>query len=371
MADVEVRGLSKAFGGNRVLDRVAFRVEDGRFCILLGPSGCGKTTLLRIVAGLEAQDEGAVLIGGRDVGALAPRDRDVAMVFQSYALYPHMSVFDNLAFPLRARRTPREEIRRRVQEAATLLGIADLLDRKPRQLSGGQRQRVAIGRAIVRRPQAFLFDEPLSNLDAKLRAGMRVELARLHRALGATILYVTHDQVEAMTLGDTIVLLEGGRIQQQGTPRELYERPRNLFVAAFIGSPSMNLVEGRVELREGQAVFVSGGIRVPLGDPARLGGLSPGPLTLGVRPEALRPGSGGPVRGRVEVVEHLGSETLVHAEVEGKRLVAKVRARWEGAPGEGTAFALDPAGVHLFRDGLRVGGVGAGSGRDPDSTAGG
>jgi len=247
-----VHDLTKKYGGKTVLDKVSFTVDKGEFCILLGPSGCGKSTILRIIAGLEQQDGGEIHIEGRDVAQLTPAQRDVAMVFQSYALYPHMNVFENLAFPLKINKTPHREIAGKVQEAARLLSIEELLRRKPRELSGGQRQRVAIGRAIVRNPRLFLFDEPLSNLDAKLRAGMRVELAKLHRRLQTTMLYVTHDQVEAMTLGSKIVILENGLVRQIGTPDEVYDLPANLFVAGFIGSPAINFIEGSLASQQGE-----------------------------------------------------------------------------------------------------------------------
>ena len=261
MAEIEVRNVTKAFPGDVLaLDDVSLTIGDGEFIALVGPSGCGKSTLLRSVAGLEEVTSGEIAIGGRDVTDLAPRHRDIAMVFQSYALYPHMSVRQNLGYGLKVRRTPKSEIRKRVDEIAELLGLAELLERKPAQLSGGQRQRVAMGRAIVRQPQAFLMDEPLSNLDAKLRVGMRASLAQLHQQLGVTTVYVTHDQVEAMTLGQRVAVMRDGRILQVDTPQTLYERPRDVFVAGFIGSPAMNLVEATID--GGDVVF--GQFRIPL-----------------------------------------------------------------------------------------------------------
>jgi len=353
---LDVRCLTKSFGPVRVLRDVSFTVEDGEFCILLGPSGCGKTTLQRIVAGLEDPDGGQVWIGDREVGRLDPRERDVAMVFQSYALYPHMTVFENLAFPLKARRTPREEIAGRVGDAARLLGLEALLGRKPRELSGGQRQRVAIGRAIVRNPAVFLFDEPLSNLDAKLRSAMRVELAGLHRTLGATILYVTHDQVEAMTLGQKVVLLHEGRIQQMGAPRELYDRPVNRFVAGFVGTPAMNFFDGRLQGNEQEAQFLGDGLRIALGRREDLREHRGADVTLGIRPEALSPGNG-EIEGRLELAETLGAETLLHLRLPGgARVVAKAPSEWSGPAETPVRLAVRRQGLHLFRDGARIGG---------------
>ena len=354
MSQLRVECLTKSFGSLTVFREISFEVDEGEFCILLGPSGCGKTTLLRTVAGLEEQDSGEIWIGGREVSGLTPKERDVAMVFQSYALYPHMDAFENMAFPLRAQKRSGEEIAERVGEAARLLGIEDLLGRRPRELSGGQRQRVAIGRAIVRRPRLFLFDEPLSNLDAQLRNTMRVELARLHGTLAATTVYVTHDQVEAMTLGQKIVLLHEGRIQQIAKPTELYDRPANLFAATFIGSPRMNLVEGRLSEREGRTLFEAAGLRGPPAPEATGGRFPPGPITVGIRPEALTPGPEG-VRGRLEHLEPLGPETLLYVRVGETQLVAKGPPGWRGSPGEDVSLSLGQGGIHFFRDGRRVG----------------
>jgi ABC-type sugar transport system ATPase subunit len=354
VADLVVRGLGKSFGGQPALADVSFAARDGEFCILLGPSGCGKSTTLRIVAGLERQDRGEVLVGGREVSELSPRERDVAMVFQSYALYPHMDVRANLAFALRMRRTPADEIERRVLAAARLLGIEPLLGRRARELSGGQRQRVAIGRAIVRQPRLFLFDEPLSNLDAQLRATTRIELARLHRQLGTTMVYVTHDQVEAMTLGSRIVVFDRGTVQQVGTPREIYEAPANLFVAGFVGSPRINTLAGTVALRAGGAEFRAGDLVLPL--PAGRGyeGCAGAGAVVAVRPEALAPGEG-PVRGTVEFVEDLGAEVVLYAGVGGARWAARLPPGTRAAAGEAVSLTVNPAGLHLFRDGARVG----------------
>ena len=298
MASLSFRGVYKSYGEVAVLQRVDLEVADGEFLVLVGPSGCGKSTLLRCIAGLEQLSGGDLCIGDRVVNDVAPRDRDVAMVFQSYALYPHMTVRENMGFALRLRNAPAAEITAAVDGAADLLGLRPLLDRHPREMSGGQRQRVAIGRAIVRRPSVFLFDEPLSNLDAALRAQLRVELKRLHQRLATTMVYVTHDQVEAMTLAQRIAVLNGGALQQVGTPRELYEEPANRFVAGFIGSPAMSFLER----------------------------LEPG-IVVGVRPHHVRLGEG-ELEAEVEVVETMGFESFVHLRLRGEPLVARV----EGAP---------------------------------------
>jgi sn-glycerol 3-phosphate transport system ATP-binding protein len=309
VAEVEFRGVSRHFGDVVALRGLDLAVGDGEFLILVGPSGCGKSTALRLLAGLDKPTSGQVRIAGRDVTRLGPGERDIAMVFQNYALYPHMSVYQNLAYGLRQRRTPRPEVDRRVRETATLLDIDQLLDRKPGQLSGGQRQRVAMGRALVRRPQAFLLDEPLSNLDAKLRTQVRGDLKRLHRELEVTSIYVTHDQVEAMTLGDRICVMSHGEVQQIGTTDEIYNRPANTFVAGFMGSPPMNLVPG--EIRGGD-VLVAGATLTDLPTSDRA-------VTVGFRPEDLRIGGAdarGAIPARIDVCEPLGSHVLVHALVE-------------------------------------------------------
>jgi multiple sugar transport system ATP-binding protein len=353
MAELEVRGLGKRFGGTRVLQDISFDVEPGEFCILLGPSGCGKSTVLRLVAGLDEPDGGTIRIGGRDVAGLSPRERDVAMVFQSYALYTHMTVYDNLAFPLRVRRAAAAEVERRVRETADFLGIGDLLGRKPAQLSGGQRQRVALGRALVRSPRLFLFDEPLSNLDARLRASMRIELANLHRSLGAAMLYVTHDQVEAMTLGQKVILLHGGRIQQMGGPRELYERPANVIVAAFIGSPGINLMEGLIVLEGETPAFRGEGLLLPLPERPDLKEHMGASVTLGVRPEALAVGEG-PLRGDVELVEHVGAEAFVHVRICGTRVTARVGPDLAARAGDSVSFSVKADAAHIFLEGGRL-----------------
>jgi sn-glycerol 3-phosphate transport system ATP-binding protein/multiple sugar transport system ATP-binding protein len=347
MAKVEVRGIEKSFDGTPILKKVTLAAEEGEFLVLVGPSGCGKSTLLRVIAGLEEPTAGEVWIGGRRVDRLPPRDRDLAMVFQSYALYPHLTVRENLAFGLTVRKAPKAEIDARVKEAAAMLGIDGLLARYPRQLSGGQRQRVAMGRALVRRPQAFLFDEPLSNLDAALRAEVRVDLKRLHGEVGATMVYVTHDQIEAMTLAHRIAVLRAGEVVQVGPPAELYDRPANRFVAGFLGSPPMNFLAARIE--GGSALSEpdrGASFRVPVC--GEEGGQS---VWLGLRPHDLfRRGEGADIAAVVDVLEPLGAEVHVHARVCGQPLIAVLdpaEARDLG-PGAKVSFRVDPARVHLF-----------------------
>ncbi len=353
MAHLKINNLKKSFGNTPVINDISLEVSKGEFCILLGPSGCGKTTVLRLIAGLEQQDRGEIFISGREVSNLSPKERDVAMVFQSYALYPHMNVYENLAFSLKMRKQDREEIDNKVQETAKLLDIHELLDRKPRELSGGQRQRVAIGRSIVRDPSLFLFDEPLSNLDAILRSSMRVELAKLHQKLKATIIYVTHDQVEAMTLGEKIVLFDKGTIQQTGTPVEVYEKPSNLFAATFIGTPQINLITGRVIENEGRIYFSSGELMISPGWYKSLEAYAGREITMGIRPEALTPGEG-PITGTLELIEHLGPETLVYVRCGGTRIIAKSTPEFEGTPGEEISLAIHDRGIHFFHDGNRI-----------------
>jgi multiple sugar transport system ATP-binding protein len=349
MATVELSGVAKAFGAANVLDGIDLSIADGEFVVFVGPSGCGKSTLLRLIAGLETPSAGTVAIGGRVVNHVEPARRGIAMVFQSYALYPHMSVRENLGFALKLQRLPRGEIDAAVEQAAATLDIAHLLDRKPRQLSGGQRQRVAIGRAIVRQPQVFLFDEPLSNLDAALRGRMRYEFARLHRALGATMVYVTHDQLEAMTLADRIVVLQGGRIEQVGTPDELYERPATRFVAGFIGAPRMNflavtLVEDRpggavVRLAEGSEIATAIDAGVPPGTT----------LTLGIRPEHVALGGGdNALAARVALVESLGSRHYAYCDLPGESEPLIVALPERRLAGETLPIALPRRHLHLF-----------------------
>jgi sn-glycerol 3-phosphate transport system ATP-binding protein len=344
MAGIALDRVSKVYaGGVGAVREVSADIPDGAFAVLVGPSGCGKSTLLRMVAGLEEITSGEVRIGGRVVNGLDPKDRDIAMVFQNYALYPHMTVRENLSYGLRNRRVPKDEIDRRVGETAAILQIGDYLDRKPRALSGGQRQRVAMGRAIVRDPQVFLFDEPLSNLDAKLRVQMRAEIRSLQRRLGTTSIYVTHDQQEAMTMADTLIVLNGGRVEQMGAPLDVYRRPASTFVASFIGSPPMNLVSARID---GGAVLL-GGATVATGVQ-----LPPGEVTLGFRPEDLVPGGRG-LDLRVTYVEELGASRLVHGTHDGVAILAVAPP---DAPLEATmSFSLRPEYLHYFhpQSGLR------------------
>ena len=343
MSGVRLDGLGKRFGDVVAVRDLDLEIRDGEFLVLLGPSGCGKTTTLRMIAGLEAATSGRVLIGDEDVTDLPPRDRDIAMVFQNYALYPHMSVLENLSFGLRMRRTPKADAERRVRRVAESLGIEELLPRRPAALSGGQRQRVALGRAIVREPAVFLFDEPLSNLDARLRVRTRAELVRLHRELDTTMVYVTHDQTEAMTMGQRIAILDGGRLQQVGTPLDVYDRPANVMVAGFIGSPPMNLIDGAI--RDGDdTAFEGGGFEVPLAGPA-------GPVVLGVRPEHLRVGTDGErghARAEVLAVEPLGSETLVYCKADPTEIIARIDGRTDIRPGEVVPISVDAGAAHLF-----------------------
>jgi ABC-type sugar transport system ATPase subunit len=336
---------------------IDLEIADGEFLVLVGPSGCGKSTTLHMVAGLESVSEGTIRIGDRVVNDVSARDRDIAMVFQNYALYPHMTVYDNLAFALKLRKQSRASIDERVRHAAGMLGIESMLDRKPRQLSGGQRQRVALGRAIVRQPQVFLFDEPLSNLDAKLRVQMRRELAELRRRLGTTTIYVTHDQVEAMTLGDRIVLMHEGRVQQVGAPLEIYQHPANLFVAGFLGSPHMNQIPGRVERREGTwFTSTDGALRIRLREdevPRAAEGL---PVVLGARPEALQIGGGDGFAAVVEEIEPLGHESLVTVRAGTTAITLRTEAATGVQVGQEVRCALAPGGLHWFdaSTGLRL-----------------
>jgi multiple sugar transport system ATP-binding protein len=367
MAEIQLERVTKAYGDVVAVDDVSLEIGDGEFLVLVGPSGCGKSTLLRMLAGLEDVDAGNVLIGGHDVTDLAPRSRDIAMVFQSYALYPHMTVRQNLGYGLRARRTPKPEIAQRVGEVAELLGLADLLDRRPGQLSGGQRQRVAMGRAIVRQPQAFLLDEPLSNLDAKLRVGMRASLAQLHQRLGVTTVYVTHDQTEAMTLGQRVAVMRDGHILQVDRPQALYEHPRNLFIAAFIGSPAMNLVDATLD---GDSIRF-GGLTVPLPSAARPV-TSSSRVVLGIRPESFEDSAFArdlpTIAVDVEVLEELGSDAHVFFHVDAPPMTAevlesasedllqadralftaRVDTRTSARVGAPISLAVDPGRFHFF-----------------------
>jgi multiple sugar transport system ATP-binding protein len=354
MASLVVEQVTKRFGGFTALSDVSVRVDDGSFCVLLGPSGCGKSTLLNIIAGLIPQDAGSVLVDNEAVDHLSPRERDVAMVFQSYALYPHMTVAENLGFGLKMRRVSKLLIRERIEEAAHLLGIEDLLNRKPRELSGGQKQRVAMGRALVRRPRLFLFDEPLSNLDARLRTNVRLELKRIHRQIKGTVIYVTHDQVEAMTLGDVVVVMKAGRIHQTGPPQVIYDRPADRFVAAFIGSPEMNILKGIVMIKEGKSFFHGKGFALDLGA-ARTGGFDED-FELGIRPEDMDilPQGRTPIEARVELVSNIGSEMVVHARLGEETVNIRAPKDTTLQPGDTACVSIVPERVHWFYKGRRI-----------------
>jgi len=332
MSDVSFTDVAKRYGEVTVIEHLDLHIDDGELMVLVGPSGCGKSTALRMIAGLEEVSAGTIAIGGRAVNHLPPKDRDIAMVFQSYALYPHMTVRENLEFGLRMRGVAREEMNKRVNRAADMLAIGHLLDRKPKDLSGGQRQRVAVGRAIVRQPAVFLFDEPLSNLDAKLRVQTRAEITKLQQTLGTTSVYVTHDQIEAMTMGNRVTVMRDGRIQQVGTPREVYEKPANVFVAQFIGTPPMNLIHATVA--DGKAF----GIPVPIENGRR--------IVLGIRPEHLV--HGGEIRATVDIVEPIGHESIVYATSGTEKLAAIFDPHETPRVGETISLHVEPARVHLF-----------------------
>ncbi|HUK10182.1 MAG TPA: sn-glycerol-3-phosphate import ATP-binding protein UgpC [Stellaceae bacterium] len=345
MAEVTLNGVSKFFGTTKVIEGIDLAIADRELMVVVGPSGCGKSTLLRLVAGLEEASGGEIRIGGRLVNRVEPKDRDIAMVFQNYALYPHMSVRENMAYGLKIRGLPKSDIEARVRRAAETLQLMALLDRKPRQLSGGQRQRVAMGRALVREPQVFLFDEPLSNLDAQLRVQMRVEIKRLQQSLGITSIYVTHDQVEAMTLADRLVVMKAGVAEQIGTPLDLYERPETVFVASFIGSPAMNLLPGMLE---SDRVSLGSGVTLAL---AASRSNAPRAVTVGLRPEHLLPDAGvTPFTLTVELSEMLGADTVVHGriETEGPMILARLPGTVRAAPGERLPLTIAPEHVHLF-----------------------
>ncbi len=367
MASVTLKGIYKKYaGGVTAVSDFNLDIEDKEFIILVGPSGCGKSTTLRMIAGLEEISEGELYIGDRLVNDIAPKDRDIAMVFQNYALYPHMTVFDNMAFGLKLRKTPKDEIKRRVDEAARILDITHLLDRKPKALSGGQRQRVALGRAIVREPQVFLLDEPLSNLDAKLRAQMRTELSKLHLRLGTTFIYVTHDQTEAMTMGTRIVVMKDGFIQQVDTPQNLYSKPVNVFVAGFIGSPQMNFIDVTLQDKDGKLVVVfddvegaeNNGYEIELPEGKRTPELEAyigKGMILGVRPEDLKDeemflsaASTGLVDCTVDVTELMGAETFLYVTCAGRNLIARVSPRSTAKAGDSIKMAIDVNKIHLF-----------------------
>ena len=356
MASVTYDHITKEFGNVKAVNELNLHIDDKEFLVLVGPSGCGKTTALRMLAGLEEITSGQIKIDDRVVNDVPPKDRDIAMVFQSYALYPHMTVYDNLAFGLKLRKTPKEEVKRRVKEAADILGIGELLTRKPRQLSGGQRQRVAVGRAIVREPKVFLFDEPLSNLDAKLRVQMRAEISKLHNRLNATIVYVTHDQIEAMTMGTRIVVLKDGAIQQVADPMTLYDTPVNKFVAGFIGSPAMNFMEGRIT-RDGGLHFDEGTFkaRIPAQFEKSLAPYADKPIIFGVRPEAIHerspgesPGDKVMFKATVEVVEPMGNETIVYVTTGKSPAVTRLTTRREIKPSSEIDLFIDMRRIHFF-----------------------
>lgn len=356
MADVVLRGVTKRFGTVNAVQEINLTIHDREFFVLLGPSGCGKTTTLRMVAGLEEVSDGHIIIGDRDVSDVPPKDRNIAMVFQNYALYPHMTVYDNMAFGLKLRKFSKVEIDQRVSEAAEILDLTPYLQRRPKELSGGQRQRVALGRAIVRDPAVFLMDEPLSNLDAKLRTQTRVELKRLHERMEATILYVTHDQTEAMTLGTRIVVMNDGQIQQVGTPDEIYHHPANQFVATFVGTPPMNLMTGSVSQNGPGWIFRTGDHSLPLPShlmPA-LKHLTDDRAVIGIRPEDLRlgvpedPSRTGSIPGVIRLIEPMGHESIVHLDIAEQRVLARVGNDWSGAVDDVVRVALNPDRLHLF-----------------------
>ena len=345
MSQVLVRDVRKAYGSLEVIHGVNIDIADGEFVVLVGPSGCGKSTLLRMIAGLEGISGGKILIGERVVNNVSPSDRDIAMVFQSYALYPHMKVRDNMAFSLKLKKTDPAVVAERIKSAAGILGLTPYLDRYPRQLSGGQRQRVAMGRAIVRNPQVFLFDEPLSNLDAKLRVQMRTEIKELHQRLKTTTVYVTHDQVEAMTMADRIVVLQDGNVEQIGAPLELYDNPANLFVATFIGSPSMNLIKGKARIDNGEVFVEAGGIRLPASTGQNVADGQD--VTYGIRPEHIELADDG-FEARVNVIEPTGSETMVFAQAGGNDLLTLFRERHLFQPGQTIRLRPRREAAHIF-----------------------
>ncbi len=353
MGEIRLKKLYKSFGRTAVIRGVDLNITNGEFCVFLGPSGCGKSTLLRLIAGLETVTAGSLHIGGREVTRLPPKERNVAMVFQSYALYPHMSAYENMAFGLKLAGRKRTEIEQRVRSVATILHIEDLLHRKPAELSGGQRQRVAIGRAIVREPGVFLFDEPLSNLDAELRGRMRLEFTKLHRQLEATMVYVTHDQTEAMTLAEKMVVINAGQIVQIGAPLELYQKPSNLFVAGFIGSPKMNLIRGQLTQTEGDraTVMLPGGHRVRVAVNATRAQLNEA-VTVGIRPEhiTLEPGHDNVLEGRVVIVEHLGDHALIYLEWDehSEPMVLRTEEGDTAAVNENLRIGVPVMACHLF-----------------------
>ncbi|MFD1254264.1 sn-glycerol-3-phosphate import ATP-binding protein UgpC [Devosia equisanguinis] len=350
MASIEIAGVEKAYGATKVIHGITIDIAEGEFVTLVGPSGCGKSTLLRMIGGLEPISGGTISIGDRVVNDLPPKDRDIAMVFQNYALYPHMTVAENMGFSLRLRKASKSEFDAAIQRAAGILGLENLLHRYPKELSGGQRQRVAMGRAIVRNPQVFLFDEPLSNLDAKLRVQMRAEIKALHQRLGTTIVYVTHDQIEAMTMADKIVVMHGGIVEQVGSPLELYDRPANQFVAGFLGSPSMNFLRGDIVQADGLHFQLAPDISIALPGSAAT---RPGPVVLGIRPEDILLSPAG-IPATIKVVEPTGSETHLAARVAGQDMTVVLRDRFSGQPADTIHIAISPNKFHLFDAGTGV-----------------
>ncbi len=355
MAKVTIKNFTQKFKNVVAVDNLNVDIEDGAFAVLLGPSGCGKTTTLRAIAGLEKVSEGEIYIGDRLVNDVPPKDRNIAMVFQSYALYPHMNVFDNMAFALKLKKLPKTEIEERVREAAAVLGLEPFLQRKPRQLSGGQRQRVAVGRAIVRKPEVFLFDEPLSNLDAKLRVQMRAELSKLHKRLGVTIVYVTHDQIEAMTMATQMFVMKDGVLQQAGHPLEVYHSPENMFVGGFIGSPSMNFIEGTIQGDGDNLHVVTSSFTAPLSmtRSPELQAMHGREVVLGIRPESFSVATTSGTNEisfttRAEVVEPLGDESYIHFSVEGVPFIAKTRQDVSGLEGQDITLQIKEGDIHIF-----------------------
>ena len=352
MAEVRLQAVTKRFGETVVVDDVTLDIADREFLVLVGPSGCGKSTTLRMIAGLEEISGGEIFIGDRRVNGLGPKDRDIAMVFQNYALYPHMDVYDNMAFGLRMRSMPRAEIDQRVKEAAEILGLGPLLKRKPKEMSGGQRQRAALGRAIVRHPAVFLMDEPLSNLDAKLRVQTRTEIVKLHQRVATTMIYVTHDQIEAMTMGHRIVVMKDGVVQQVATPKEIYDKPANQFVAGFIGSPTMSFLPSRLEAEDG-ALYVRGtgfSVRVPEERRAAVASATARDVVLGVRPEdvLLHADAAGSIDATVDVVEPLGPEQVLYFNVGGAQVTARAGAEVAVTSGDAIALGINANRVHIF-----------------------
>jgi len=365
MASISFRNVSKIYSkGEKAVDNITLDIIDREFLVLVGPSGCGKSTTLRMIAGLESIEEGDLFIGEKRVNDLPPKDRDISIVFQNYALYPHMTAYENLAFGLKIKKVPKKEIHERVTAAAKILEITDLLQRKPKEMSGGQRQRIAIGRAIVRDPKVFLFDEPLSNLDAKLRGMMRIEISRLHKQLNTTMVYVTHDQIEAMTLGDRIVVMDKGKIQQIGTPSEVYQKPQNLFVAGFIGSPPMNMVSGSIQQQGDSITFVNKelDIDIPISDSHALRNYCSKEVTLGFRPEdMIIQGIGistevADIKGTIRFVEKLGHENFAFIELGKNQIVARVSPDANPNPDENILFSIKREKMHFFdiESGLRI-----------------